>query len=46
VIKQEELPQKNGTGCVKGDFQARFRENLGVKFPGVTRLCVTLKKQP
>ncbi len=25
---------------VKGDFQARFRENAGVKFPCVTRLGV------
>jgi CRP/FNR family transcriptional regulator len=27
----------------KGDFQARFRENLGVKFPGVTRFSVIKK---
>ena len=27
---------------VKGDFQARFRENVGVKFPCVTRLAVSL----
>jgi hypothetical protein len=25
---------------VKGDFQARFRENVRVKFPCVTRLAV------
>ena len=24
---------------MKGDFQARFRENVGVQFPYVTRLC-------
>ena len=28
---------------VKGDFQARFRENVGVKFPCVTRLAVTIE---
>ena len=38
VIKQEEPPLKSGAGCVKGDFQARFRENVRVKFPRVTRL--------
>ena len=27
---------------VKGDFQARFRENVGVKFPCVTRLPAML----
>ena len=27
---------------VKGDFQARFRENVRVKFPCVTRLAVIL----
>ena len=27
---------------VKGDFQARFRENVGVKFPRVTRLYAIL----
>lgn len=30
---------------VKGDFQARFRENVGVKFPCVTRLGVMLSKR-
>ena len=30
---------------VKGDFQARFRENVGVKFPCVTRL-VAMSGQP
>jgi acetyl esterase/lipase len=29
---------------VKGDFQARFRENVGVKFPCVTRLVAILKE--
>ena len=29
---------------VKGDFQARFRENVGVKFPRVTRLAHILEK--
>jgi len=29
---------------VKGDFQARFRENAMVKVHGVTRLGVALKK--
>ncbi len=24
---------------MKGDFHVRFRENVGVKFPCVTRLC-------
>jgi hypothetical protein len=24
---------------MKGDFHVRFRENVGVKFPRVTRLC-------
>ena len=28
---------------VKGDFQARFRENVEVKFPRVTRLCDTFE---
>jgi len=42
VIKQEEPPLKSGAGCVKGDFQARFRENVRVKFPRVTRLAATL----
>ena len=27
---------------MKGDFQARFRENVGVKFPCVTRLPATV----
>ena len=29
---------------VTGDCQARFRENVGVKFPCVTRLSSTLKE--
>ena len=29
---------------VKGDFQARFRENVGVKFPCVTRLADIVEK--
>ena len=29
---------------MKGDFHVRFRENVGVKFPCVTRLAVMLKK--
>ena len=29
---------------VKGDFQARFRENAGVKFPCVTRLKNEIEK--
>jgi len=28
---------------VTGDCHARFRENVGVKFPCVTRLAVSLK---
>ncbi len=40
MIEQEALPQVVGTGCVKGDFQARFRGNARVKFPRVTRLWV------
>ena len=31
---------------VKGDFQARFRENVGVKFPCVTRLPVINYEKP
>jgi len=30
---------------VKGDFHARFRGNVGVKFPCVTRLAVIVKRQ-
>jgi hypothetical protein len=30
---------------VKGDFQARFRENVGVKFPCVTRLVEIITKK-
>jgi len=30
---------------VKGDFQARFRENVGAKFPCVTRLGVSVQKK-
>ena len=30
---------------VKGDFQARFRENAMVKVHGVTRLGVNVKKE-
>lgn len=29
---------------VKGDFHARFRENVGVRFPCVTRLCAFLRR--
>jgi hypothetical protein len=29
---------------MKGDFHVRFRENVGVKFPRVTRLCATKMK--
>jgi hypothetical protein len=29
---------------MKGDFHVRFRENVGVKFPCVTRLADSLKK--
>ena len=29
----------DGTSRVTGDGQARFREGLGVKFPGATRPC-------
>ena len=32
----------NKKSRVKGDFQARFRGNVRVKFPRVTRLCVML----
>ncbi len=28
---------------MKGDFHVRFRENAGVKLPGVTRLAATQK---
>ena len=38
MIKQEQPPLKSGAGCVKGDFQARFRDNVRVKFPCGTRL--------
>lgn len=31
---------KNMKSRVKGDFHARFCENVGVKFPCVTRLAV------
>ena len=34
----------NEKSRVKGDFQARFRENAGVKFPCVTRLAVSARK--
>ena len=34
---QQEPPPKSGAGCVRGDFQARFCERLGVKFPLSTR---------
>jgi hypothetical protein len=30
---------------MKGDFHARFRENVRVKFPRVTRLAVILEKR-
>ena len=30
---------------MKGDFHVRFRENVGVKFPCVTRLAVILKTE-
>ncbi len=43
VTEQEELPQKSGTGGVKGDFQARFCGNEGVRLPCVTRLAVIVK---
>jgi len=39
IYKQNELPTKLGTGCVKGDFQARFRENVRVRFLCVIRLA-------
>jgi len=42
VIKQEEPPLKSGAGCVKREFQARFRENVRVKFPRVSRLPAML----
>ena len=28
---------------MKGDFHVRFRENVGVKFPCVTGLCVNVQ---
>ena len=46
MIKQEEPPQKSGAGSVKREFQARFRENVRVKFPCVTRLAASLKRNP
>jgi len=42
VIKQEKPPQKSGAGSIKREFQVRFRENVRVKFPCVTRLAVML----
>jgi hypothetical protein len=30
---------------VKGDFHARFRENVGVKFPCVTRLGISFPER-
>ena len=30
---------------MKGDFHVRFRENVGVKFPCVTRLVATAEKE-
>jgi hypothetical protein len=41
--------QKNGAGYVRGDFQARFCERLGVKSLGLLdhiTLCVTIKRRP
>src|SRR5438128_11326649 len=32
-------PSMDGTSRVTGDRHARFREGLGVKFPGPTRRC-------
>jgi len=43
VTEQEELPTKFGTGCVRRESQARFRENAGVKFPCVTRLAASVE---
>jgi hypothetical protein len=34
----------NKKSRVKGDFHARFRENVGVQFPCVTRLAATQTK--
>ena len=31
---------------MKGDFDVRFRENVGVQFPCVTRLVVSQKQHP
>jgi len=31
---------------MKGDFHVRFRENLRVKLPWVTRLCLIIESQP
>ena len=45
MIKQEEPPLKSGAGCVKREFQARFRENVRVKFPCVTRLATRRRKK-
>ena len=30
---------------MKGDFHVRFRENVRVKFPCVTRLCGIIKNE-
>jgi len=42
VKKQEALPQKSGTSCVKGGFQARLCGNVGMKLTCVTRLPVII----
>jgi len=36
----------NRKSRMKGDFHVRFRENLRVKLPWVTRLCLIVESQP
>jgi hypothetical protein len=41
-VARNNSSSNGGTGFVKGDFQARFRENAGVEFPCVTRLSAAI----